>query len=548
MASSSIVHAAGTEAERNLKEKIEKNVAHHSQVVFDYRRQLNALALINRLPIELLVEIFYFWRDSWRFSSPYTSSSCTILTGVCHHWRDLVVGTPGLWDVIEIDHCVSTSMLRHLLHRAKDVPLHLEARSHMEDGQIALFNEEIVPNIHRVSSINLLLPVGDDPQPLTTLFTGMLPTTSQLRSFDLTSDRYPYTFPNIFKRCKFPNIQRLKLDGHIRNLPPSLLSPTIVELELCLTSTSEESVDPVKFIQSLSYMSLLRLLTIRNVPFWPDHRLPLPSQKISLPRLRNLGLCIPRGSEEAYTCLTSNLQLSGLEQAHIDFQELMPDHVQFPKLIDATLNLLRPRKFGLFWIDQGGGSLTMALWATNIYQAANSQWAPEPSFVVLFPVGYKQALWEEFIPNINSHHIEAADLHVGSRYWRGVVTTWRNLKQVDVTKRSNALEMLKLLLEKEEVQAGQGTPVLQFILPKLETLRLSDVIWGSQAEMESGGRNEFVETVINVVKKRNIVGHPLQRVIIASGLNVCAEYVDLIREAGVDVEWYGAGGHRSAMS
>ena len=211
--------ARATGAKKRLKKKIEENVVDHSRTVSD-RRQLNALAPINRLPIELLVEIFYLCRNSETFLSPFA-----YLTKVCHHWYNLVVNTPGLWAIIDLcnSDCYSKFLFRLWLHRTKDVPLHLEAKGELDEGQITSFNEDIVPDIwHRTSSIDVHLHSRrNSSRTPVTLFTGIpqVPTTSQLRSIHLASRCATYEFPGTFKHIKFPVIQTVKLTNTLGNIP-----------------------------------------------------------------------------------------------------------------------------------------------------------------------------------------------------------------------------------------------------------------------------------------------------------------------------------------
>ena len=532
----SVARATGTK--KRVKKKIEENVVDHSRTVSD-RRQFNAHVPINRLPIELLVEIFHYCRNSETFLSPFAN-----LTKVCHHWYDLVVNTPGLWAIIDLCNsaCYSESLFRLWLRRTKDIPLHLEAKGELDQDQTTSFNEDIVPDIwHRISSIDVHLhsrrPNPRNARTSVTLFTGIpqVPTTFQLRSIHLASLHTTYKFPDTFKHFKFPVIQTVKLKNAVGNIPLSLLGPTVVELEL--GSTGIQSIDPIKLIQCLSHMSSLRVLDIWYMPFRPSLNSTLSPQTISLPRLEQLSLQPPQRDEESYIFLLSKLHLSGLSQLYLDFRNFVPSHAQFPRLIDTIVALSRNVTFkSLQILDYS--RITVTLWETTIDQdTLDMDDVSNQSFNIHFYYLCPDVLLEEFMYKIDLRHVEVVHCDLYGGIWRHIIATSRALKYLSASSASSAREMLKVLLERGEIGAYQGTPTPRFILPALEVIHLADMSWGNWDKMEKGC--PLRDDMVAVLKERMIAGYPLQKVIILRSMEMRNEYIDSIRETGVEVEWDG---------
>ncbi|KIY65810.1 hypothetical protein CYLTODRAFT_492005 [Cylindrobasidium torrendii FP15055 ss-10] len=65
---------------------------------------VNAIYGINRLPSELLIEIFKFqpWDDGYGYHLSDSTKGPWILAAVCRQWRQLVIGEPRLWGTLSM--------------------------------------------------------------------------------------------------------------------------------------------------------------------------------------------------------------------------------------------------------------------------------------------------------------------------------------------------------------------------------------------------------------------------------------------------------------
>ena len=138
---------------------------------------------------------------------------------------------------------------------------------------------------------------------------------------------------------------------------------------------------------------------------------------------------------------------------------------------------------------------------------------------------------------IDLRHVEVARCGSYPGFWRHIVTTCRNLKYLSADGASSASVLLEILLEKEDIGAYQGTPALRFILPALEVIHLTNISWGNWDKTEKGCA--LRDAMVAVLKERMIAGYPLQKVIILRSMEMRNEYIDSIRETGVEVEWDG---------
>ena len=99
-----------TEAEKEALQSIEADIDHHSQLLIGLRRRRNSFVRLNRLPSELLAEIFLYCRgEDWdlpdnsetaKYKATVPPLRWIFVTAVCSHWRQVALQTPRLWSHI----------------------------------------------------------------------------------------------------------------------------------------------------------------------------------------------------------------------------------------------------------------------------------------------------------------------------------------------------------------------------------------------------------------------------------------------------------------
>ncbi|RDX54511.1 hypothetical protein OH76DRAFT_1469230 [Lentinus brumalis] len=122
-------------------------------------RAANALAPINILPREVLVEVFSILaaspppdedEDQW-WQEPDGDLKWLAVTEVCHHWYDVARHTPTLWQVIDV--YTNVEWLKLCFERSVDVPLDIRFhdRHAAEDAQ-----DIVIRHASRISKLYVL--------------------------------------------------------------------------------------------------------------------------------------------------------------------------------------------------------------------------------------------------------------------------------------------------------------------------------------------------------------------------------------------------------
>ncbi|TFK34259.1 hypothetical protein BDQ12DRAFT_738314 [Crucibulum laeve] len=102
-------------------------------------------ALINRIPVELLVQIFKLcagneWYPDSAYVAPDPKQAPLLLCRISHHWRSVALSIPSLWSsLLVVAHCSERTrilaMAKLWLKRAASAPLsiHIQSPRHSED-------------------------------------------------------------------------------------------------------------------------------------------------------------------------------------------------------------------------------------------------------------------------------------------------------------------------------------------------------------------------------------------------------------------------------
>ncbi|KAI9507187.1 hypothetical protein F5148DRAFT_1149923 [Russula earlei] len=107
-----------------IDDSLDQQLAEAEALVMGLRQRKNERALISRLPVEILIEIFSYHSASdrhphVRFRTP---PPWLAVTHVCQRWRDAAVSCPFLWvDIISTNFRWTEEMLK----RSRDAPIHI---------------------------------------------------------------------------------------------------------------------------------------------------------------------------------------------------------------------------------------------------------------------------------------------------------------------------------------------------------------------------------------------------------------------------------------
>ncbi|GJJ05937.1 hypothetical protein Clacol_000124 [Clathrus columnatus] len=114
----------------------------------------NARPAINQLPVELLVAIISMAKDYWE-TNPYT---CILFSGVCRHWRSVVLGTAAFWKTIVMNGRMTPDFLQELLRRSQTTPLEIVVKKHVLPFPANIIWDSFAAVADRVKTLNFDTP------------------------------------------------------------------------------------------------------------------------------------------------------------------------------------------------------------------------------------------------------------------------------------------------------------------------------------------------------------------------------------------------------
>ncbi|KAF7367550.1 F-box domain-containing protein [Mycena sanguinolenta] len=172
------------------------------------------------LPNEIVAEIFVYFLPTYPLRPPLIGAdSPTLLTHVCHKWRDIAVATPELWRALLFNHHtfpdidLQLELCRLWLTRSQSYPLSMEFSKLLDIPSLSpLIVDALAP--HRARMVHLSVYVADLPK----LVEGPLPMLSELElTINKTSDlEFRTTLPEA------PLLRSVTLNGFVESYPVTL--------------------------------------------------------------------------------------------------------------------------------------------------------------------------------------------------------------------------------------------------------------------------------------------------------------------------------------
>ncbi|KDQ11131.1 hypothetical protein BOTBODRAFT_57661 [Botryobasidium botryosum FD-172 SS1] len=269
------------------------------QLLIPIKSYRNQLQPINRMPIDVLAQIFRLVEQPDDDRHLLSARAPLNIAQVSRQWRDIAFDTPNLWSKIDV---MNAHMAEIFLARSKAALLDIElTRPYPADAftrnichahtrrmkNLQGFMDSLRPHMDRWRSFMLHGESFMKQGVLGAALTSPAPQLARLSimSADFSSER-GLPLNNLFD----DHAPRLR-DITFRGLSPPLDSPIFTGLtHLCLSYIHYPDAPIQLFIQNLAACPLLRALVVKNVSFTPiDDSLPQSdSTPVSLPSLEDV--------------------------------------------------------------------------------------------------------------------------------------------------------------------------------------------------------------------------------------------------------------------
>ncbi|KAK7685299.1 hypothetical protein QCA50_011662 [Cerrena zonata] len=544
----SSIHIA--EADEEAQRKIENDIDHYLQIVIDLRRRRNSFIRINRLPPELLSEIFSFcqdgsWDTEWKPSYTYQlmrvahALKWTYVTAVCHHWRQVAVTTPSLWAHINLDFPRFSRNLSLVL--AKQSPLYLIARKPWGTEQTAIFNDVVscMDRVHTIDwrLINFPISSYDAVNPIPSII-------SPLRSICMTSTYYASAISK-FEKCAFPLLQRVELVNCFSNLPIYLLGPTLTHLILQTDTT--QTINLTTFTNSLSRMMRLEVLRLEGMAFDKIGSEHVMAQKLPLPSLCQLVINPPCESHQDYLSFLEILEFPTHAHLNLKFMNTTSE-TDVPALLCVVSKLFSHVTFRSLALYNSDGAFVIGFWEDIVSPDTFDMMELDPSYAMWLPTFFEaphSIIWEQFLHVLNLHRVQIIHFRLLS-LWGNTQEHWIRKHLLRTTEYVTNLSLMgdladpviKFLQETESHVTDTGEAVSRHTVPRLKVIHFIDVVWRYLPEAVIRKESGFMENLSILLSKRAEAMIQIEEVEIKKCRNVDRDVVEGLQEV-VAVKWDG---------
>ncbi|KAI0656058.1 hypothetical protein C8Q70DRAFT_1014320 [Cubamyces menziesii] len=242
----------------------------------------NASTPINRLPVEILAEIFLHVAQHARISAPgWHRILC-----VCRHWFVVGATMPRLWTRILCAGC--TNQLRTSLARSKSIPVDIELTSATPSRGFTITEviPIIAPHVHRLQSIRFgVVPSSDAPEVLAFLQNHSFPALQTLQALPRSNaGRLEVDLD------RFPRLCELRF-ANLDAFPSTAIMSQLTTLELTAYGEEGPSLAMDELLTALQSLSNIEDLTLTDVNV-RNTATPLlrGASKIELKKLRKIAI------------------------------------------------------------------------------------------------------------------------------------------------------------------------------------------------------------------------------------------------------------------
>ena len=525
-----------TEAEEPALQAIEADIEHHSKLLVGLRRRRNSFVRLNRLPPELLTEIFLYCRDEdWDLPINSETAKCRatspcfrwiFVTAVCNHWRQLALKTPRLWSDINLQY---PKFATYSLQLAKQSPLCLQTTG-FSTSERSILDDVVSNDLRRVWSIWWEIPYGMNykGEPLSAESSIVF---SQLRNMFVAFGHGASNILPIFANIDFPAIQTLHLVNCVEKLPPCLLAPTLETLSL-VDNRESLYILPVELTTYLSRMSQLTSIELRGIGL--GRKEEIVGSQLSLPHLRKVVLQPTDNHHKSYLSLLGSLDLS--PGTHLDFDFILAVNMSIEdlsSLLHIFLQHIRPLDLRTLALrnEPALGWFFIELWDDILNTEDLIRDRPYSPYTLSLPQSSqaKGPLWKMLTRVVKQSSIETIHLSYfiprPSIEWKlqRLLRACNDVTHLSLEGPVSDAVFLKLLRQDRSDEGNPTPPPLA--APKLETIHFWGVLW-PPPDFPDGSFNNLLSTLYD----RAQAGHPLREIIMRRCINLSGTAITGLQE------------------
>ena len=280
---------------RNALAPISSLPAELIAAIFSYLRLPSNTTPLSSLPALLYAELFPSFPDIDRRPDCPTDWLCA--THVCHQWREIALNDPLFWNYVDFTDLTSAGATE-ILTRAKEMPLHLEARDTFwqDDTRRGAFENQLQSRFSYIYNLH----IRAEEFHLRRIFNKLALPAPILEQVSFSQDVIwgfpwePISIPDTLFNGTAPRLSRLEL----RNVDISWRSPLLKGLRYLEIRAPSENARPrlAVWLDALDEMPSLESLVLHSAsPIAPPFPFDI-KRTVTLPSLTHLDISASAGN------------------------------------------------------------------------------------------------------------------------------------------------------------------------------------------------------------------------------------------------------------
>lgn len=519
------------------------------------QRRLNSLLSINRIPPEILSEIFMYWMTDSRsilyYHRPGTRSLWIQIAQVCHHWREVALSSPRLWGDFTMGQADFTP---EILLRSKQVPLKIkvsrtDARSLTALGLVL----RELPRIQTLEfdafdleNVSSLMPRSSSTPLLHTLV--FISSRTDVHT-TLQKER------TLFDRLEIPHLSNLKLINTHTGWSSRIFKSTLTHLTFAHHAphayrpySNSDFTSVLRVLESMQSLQSLDLSGVLPTPL-QDETLPRFDFHVSLPALRRLNI-----SDNPHACAVFLRHINIFTATSLNIYCTSGSRGGVQQLFSVLASKLRgsgPSGAIRPILSAACSNLSIKGYDTflPVSQLFTLECAPplEPFFMLQLPHGFS-LLFAEFCRVLPLHDVQAflfllpAESHaVGAELFRKACVSMPNMRELRVMEfdsgLTDALEAQMPIVGSSDQNVKETQGDSKIVLPDLKVLHLSRVWF--RRHIDTPFEENNLPKYRKMLSTRNAAGRELERFVLSDCINMDQEDVDSFNGIVKHIEWDG---------